>query len=211
LIGLGAAAMLVGAVLTLWLRSLPSIVGALAFQGVALALVAATLGARQGDAGLLAVAGVVLVAKGALIPGLLRRAVGADPANRETSPLVNVPFSLVAAAGLTTLAYASTGSVVRLVGGPTARYLPVGFATLLIGLFAMTVRRQAVSQIVGLLLVDNGIDLVAFLATAGFPVLIELGTSLDVLLVVIVLRVLTTHLHTSTGTTDLDQLRELHD
>jgi hydrogenase-4 component E len=64
---------------------------------------------------------------------------------------------------------------------------------------------------VGLLLVDNGIALVAFLATSGVPLVVELGASLDVLLVVVVLRVLTTHMHSQFGVLDLDQLRELHD
>ena len=65
--------------------------------------------------------------------------------------------------------------------------------------------------IVGLLLVDNGIALIAFLATSGVPLIIELGVSLDVLLVVVVLRVLATQMGSRFGGFDLDQLRELHD
>ena len=65
---------------------------------------------------------------------------------------------------------------------------------MLVGFFALVTRRKAVSQIVGILLVDNGVALVAFLATAGVPLIVELGASLDVLLVVVVLRVLATQL-----------------
>ena len=59
---------------------------------------------------------------------------------------------------------------------------------MLLGFFMLATRRKAVSQIIGLLLVDNGVALVAFLLTAGVPLLVELGASLDVLLVVVVLQ-----------------------
>lgn len=67
------------------------------------------------------------------------------------------------------------------------------------------------SQIVGLLLVDNGIALVTFLLTAGVPLVVELGASLDVLLVVVVLQVLVVNIRHHLGDSELDQLRELHD
>ena len=58
---------------------------------------------------------------------------------------------------------------------------------------------------------DNGITAVGFLTTAGVPLVVELGVSLDVLLVVLVLQVLTTRMRRTFGDTDLDELRELHD
>jgi hydrogenase-4 component E len=62
-----------------------------------------------------------------------------------------------------------------------------------------------------MLLVDNGIAATAFLATAGVPLIVELGVSLDLLLAVLVLQVLTTRLHAAHDVVDLDELRELHD
>jgi hydrogenase-4 component E len=206
-----AGAVLVCAVVILWRRSLGAVVKVLAVQGLALGAVALVLGVQGHDGALIAVACLVAAAKGVVIPMLLARVVGRDPTSREAEPLVNMPAALVAAAALTFLAYAVTGPVTALVPTAAGRLIPIGFATLLIGFFAMVVRRKAVSQIVGLLLVDNGIALVAFLATAGVPLLVELGASLDVLLVVAVLRVLAAQMQTTFGALDLDQLRELHD
>jgi len=202
---------LVCAVVTLWRRSLSAIVKALAVQGLALGAVALILGVDQGDGVLIAVGCLVVIAKGLVIPALLGRVVAGDPDSRETAPIVNVPASLVAAGALTFLAYGATGPVVALIPTTAGRLIPLGFATLLIGFFVMAARRKAVSQIVGLLLVDNGIALVAFLATAGVPLLVELGASLDVLLAVVVLRVLAAQMTSKFGVLDLDQLRELHD
>jgi hydrogenase-4 component E len=199
------------AFVTLWRRSLVAIVRALAIQGMALGVVALVLGLHRHDDVLVVVGCLVVAAKGLVIPTLVKRALANEPLSRETSPLVNVPASLVAAGALTLLAYGTTRPVVALVSTSAGRLIPLGLATLLIGFFSMVVRRKATSQIVGLLLVDNGIALVAFLATAGVPLLVELGASLDVLLVVVVLRVLAVQLSSKFAVLDLDQLQELHD
>lgn len=208
---LAAGMVLASAVLALWRRDLRALVWLLGLQGLALTGLAALLALDSADMGLGVVAGVFLLAKGILIPALLARVVRADPGSRETAPLVNVPASLVAAAVLVVLSYLVAGRLLSLFPAPLARLTPLGLATVLVGFFVLVTRRKAVSQIVGLLLVDNGVALVAFLLTAGVPLLVELGASLDVLLVVIVLQVLLAAVRARFGHVDLDQLRELHD
>jgi hydrogenase-4 component E len=202
---------LVCAVTVLWLTSVRAVVRVIAVQGLALGAVAATLGFHIHDAGLVATAAVVVAIKGVVIPILLGRIGSADATAREQRPLVNVPASLVVSAVLILLAFASTRVVAQVVGGTPGSLVPVGFATLLVGFFVLVVRRRPIFQIVGLLLVDNGIALVAFLVTAGVPFLIELGVTLDVLLGVVVLMVLAQRLRHEYGDVDLDELQELHD
>ncbi|HUY48586.1 MAG TPA: hypothetical protein VMV92_23180 [Streptosporangiaceae bacterium] len=210
-LGLAAGAVLACAVVTLWRRDLRAIVSVLAVQGTALGVTAVVLAARSRDIGLGITAVLVLAAKGVIVPVLLRRLVRSDPGSRETSPLVNVPASLIAAALLIVVSYLASGKVTALAPGTAARLAPIGLATVLIGFFMLATRRKAVSQIVGLLLIDNGVALATFLLTAGVPLLVEFGASLDVLLVVVVLRVLATTMRARFGPFDLDQLRELHD
>ena len=210
-LGLAAGVVLACAVATLWRRDLRAVVSVLALQGIALGAAAALLAAHSRDAGLGVTAALVLAAKGIVIPVLLRRIVRRDPGSRETAPLVNVPASLLAAAVLIVVAYLASGKITALAPGTAALLAPLGVATVLIGFLVLATRRKAVSAITGLLLADNGVALVAFLLTAGVPLLVEFGASLDVLLVVVVLRVLATTMRTRLGPFDLDQLRELHD
>ncbi|HVB94860.1 MAG TPA: hypothetical protein VND67_11085 [Acidimicrobiales bacterium] len=208
---LAAGAVLVCAVAVLWLSSVRAVIRVVAVQGIALGLVAMVLGVHVGDAGLIATAAVVLGVKGVAVPMLLGKAGGAGALARERRPLVNVPASLVASAVLIVLAFATARGVAGFVGTTAGALVPVGVATLLIGFFVLVARRRPIFQMVGLLLVDNGIALVAFLGTAGVPFLIELGVSLDILLGVVVLMVLAQRLRSEFGELDLDELQELHD
>jgi hydrogenase-4 component E len=210
-LGLAAGVVLACAVAMLWRRDLRAVVSVLALQGIALGVTAAVLAAHFRDAGLGVTAALVLAAKGILIPVLLRQVVRRDPGSREAAPLVNVPASLIAAAVLIVVAYLASGKITALAPGTDARLAPLGVATVLIGFLMLATRRKAVSAITGLLLADNGVALVTFLLTAGVPLLVELGASLDVLLVAVVLRVLATTMRARLGPFDLDQLRELHD
>jgi hydrogenase-4 component E len=211
LLDLAVGLVLVCAFVALWRRGLVAIVRSLAVQGVAVAAVALLLGIHEGDPEPIAVAALILALKGGVIPRVLLRIVRAGPDTREAEPLVNVPASLLAAATLTLLAYATTRSVVALDPAPEVRAIPIGVAVALIGFFVLVSRRKAVTQIVGFVLLDNGIALVAFLATSGVPLLVELGASLDLLLAVLVLQVLTARMRGKFGDLDLDQLRQLHD
>ena len=61
------------------------------------------------------------------------------------------------------------------------------------------------------MVLDNGIATVAFLTSGGVPVVVELGVTLDVLLVVLILQVLAGRMRLTHGGLDLDDLRELRD
>jgi hydrogenase-4 component E len=211
LLDLAAGLVLVCAFMVLWRRGLVAIVRALTVQGVAIGAIAFLLGVHGHDVEPVAVAVLVVGLKGMVLPGVLLRIVRAGEETREVEPLVNVPASLLAAAVLTLLAYGATRDVVALDPSPETKAVPIGIAVALIGVFVLVSRRKAVTQIVGFLLLDNGIALVAFLATSGVPVIVELGVALDVVLAVLILQVLTTRMRSKFGAMDLDQLRELHD
>jgi hydrogenase-4 component E len=212
ILNLAAGAFLLAAVLIVWRRELRAIVRVLAWQGVALAALPITRGVHDHDWALLGVGVAVLALRAVILPMLLARAVGGeDHERRESTPLVNTTSSLLITAALVVLAYAVTRPLVALDPTTATRAMPAAFAVILVAVFVMISRRRAVSQAVGFLMLDNGIAATAFLITAGVPLIVELGASLDVLFAVLVLGVLTGHLRRAFGATDLDQLRELRD
>lgn len=211
LLDLAAGLVLVCAFVVLWRRGLVAIVRALMVQGVALAGVALILGVHEQEPEPIVVAGLILALKAAVLPAVLLRIVRAGTESREVELLVNVPASLLAAAALTLLAYAVSRNVVALEPSPETTAVPIGVAVVLIGFFVLVTRRKAVTQIVGFVLLDNGITLVALLTTAGVPLVVELGVALDVLLAVLILQVLTARMRTKFGALDLNRLNGLRD
>lgn len=222
LLDLACGGFLLAAVIALWQRELAAIIRVFALQGVALAAIAVLLGAHEDRGDLVAVGLGVGILRAGLLPYLMRRALAALTADRqrystagsetrETQPLVNVAASLLTAALLTLLAYAVARPLTELHPTPATRALPVGFAVVLIGFFVLVTRRRAPAQVVGFLLLDNGITATALLATSGVPLIVELGVSFDVVLAVLVLQILTSRMREAFGTTDIDDLRELHD
>lgn len=212
LLDLVCGALLLTAVLILWRRELVVIIRVFALQGLALAALVAVLAGREGAADLWAVAVLILLLRAGVLPWLLRRALAdAGDTARETRPLVNVAASLLTAAVLALLAYAVSRPLVEFARSPAIQAIPVGVTVVLIGFFVLVTRRRALSQLVGFLLLDNGITTVGFLTTTSVGLLVEAGISLDVLLAVLVLQILTTRIRETFGDTDLDELRELHD
>lgn len=200
------------AVLIVWRRDLRSIVRLLALQGVALAAIPVILGVHGQDWELVGVGAALFVLRGVVLPWLLARALGAEERQqREATPLVNSTASLLIAAVLTVVALAVTRPVVDLDPGAAVSVVPAGLAVVLIAMFVMVTRRHAISQAAGFLMLDNGIAATAFLLTAGVPLIVELGASLDVLFALIVLGVLTGRLRRMLGGADLDRLQRLRD
>lgn len=211
LLYLTCGGLLLSSVLMLWRRQLSALISMLAAQGVMLAALAALMGTQGNGVEVYGVALGILVLKAGLLPAVLRRGLLSSGASRETQPLVNVPASLLAAALLTLLAYAVSSPLVKLAPTATTKAVPVGIAMTLLGLFVLVTRRRALSQIAGFLLLDNGIAATAFLVASGVPVIVELAVSMDLLLMVLVLHVLTARLRATFGDTDVDELRELRD
>jgi hydrogenase-4 component E len=211
LLNLCSGLFLLSAVGVLWRRQVSSLITLLTAQGLALTGVAGLLAAQQHSPEAIGVAAGVGALKAGIVPWMLRRVHNLVPDARETRPLTNVSASLLAAAGLTLLAYAAARPLVALAPSASAHATPVGVAVVLIGFFLAATRQRAISQIIGVLLIDNGIAAVAFLATGGVPLVVELGVSADLVLAVLVLQILTSRLHATFGQTDLDGLRELHD
>ncbi|HET7723974.1 MAG TPA: hypothetical protein VFK68_05005 [Propionibacteriaceae bacterium] len=208
LVTTAAGVLLLTAVLQTWRRSAAGAVRLLVAQGLALATLVAALGAGRGSAELLWVAALVAVVKAGVLPWALSRTATGRLADRE--PAMRPAVGVLGATVLAMFAYAVSDS---LRGGdqtPAGRALPAAVALVLIGFWILLTRHAAVIQLVGFLVLDNGIAGVAFLTSDGLPLTVELGATLDVLLVVVILRALTSRMRTHGGTS-VGELRELRD
>jgi hydrogenase-4 component E len=80
---------------------------------------------------------------------------------------------------------------------------------MLIGLFLMIGRRKALSQVIGLITMENGVYLAALVATYGLPLAVELGIFFDLLIGTLLMGVFVSRISDSFESIDIDRLRSL--
>jgi hydrogenase-4 component E len=186
----GASAMLLLALVVLWRRHVPAYVTAFRTQSVVLAAVGAVV-AWMGDVPeLFVVAILILALKGWIVPRILHSMEARRASDRGLAPLVNTEISLLVSGGLAVAAYEISRPLADVVSLPTRGGLPIALALILVSLFIVVSRRQVIGQIVGFLMLENGVALLALLGAYGVPLVVELGVFLDVLLGVLVMQAL---------------------
>jgi hydrogenase-4 component E len=203
--------LLLTAVLQVWGRSIVRAIGLLVLQGIALAGLVLTVGVHAGEGTAPLVAVLLLVVKAVVMPWAMLRSARLIGVTREHSSRVNAAVELIGAAGLTLLAYAVSGPILGNRTDPASQAVPVGFSLVLLGFWQLLVRGSAITQLVGFLMLDNGIAAISFLTSGGLPLVVELGATLDVLLVVLILGVLVLRMQAEQGHIDISELRELRD
>lgn len=203
--------LLLTAILQIWGRSLVRSIGLLSVQGAALAALVLTVGVNAGEPQVWLVTGIVLAMKSVVLPAAMLRSAKLIGETRERPTTINPAVELIGAAGLTLIGYIVGVPLAGPDPDPARQALPVGFSLVLLGFWLLMIRRSAITQLVGFLVLDNGIATVSFLASGGLPLTIELGASLDVLLVVLILGVLVVRMQRQQGHTDIAELKELHD
>jgi hydrogenase-4 component E len=195
-------------VLMAWRESRPARVRLLALQSLLLAAQAVTIAAFTARWGLLLVAVALVVVKAWWIPrALARMGAGAPPRPLEPGRSAGVRLLMVGA--LIVAAYAVVLPVTATSTLPTRGGIPLAFAMALVGLAVCVTGRDAVGQILGFLMLENGIFALGLLAAHGLPGLVEAGVFLDVLVVVLVTEALVMQIRDRHASLDVDALREL--
>src|SRR6266545_8380 len=119
--------------------------------------------------------------------------------------------SAVLAALFVMVGYFGTRPLVLASALPTRGGLPLAMALVFVGLFVIISRKKALTQVVGFLVLENGIALLAVLGTFGIPLIVELGVFLDVLMGFLVMQVFIYHIHGTFESIDVEQLSQLKD
>jgi len=159
---------------------------------------------------------LTVLLKAVVLPRVLERLVEKIGIRREIEPLINVPLSILTAGGLTLLGYVVAASFYHPeeTAGPAAlghNTLPVAIALFLIGFFVMVNRRKALTQVLALLSLENGLFLAAISLTYGMPLVVDLGIFFDVLVAVMVLGILVFRIREAFDSMDVSKLRKLRE
>ncbi len=155
-------------------------------------------------------AGFVVVLKGLVFPRLLANAIRNASVRREVEPFIGYGFSLVIGTALTVVSF-WLGARLPLPSSAAGMslVLPGAIATIFTGLFLIVSRRKAVTQVLGYLVMENGIAAFGLAVVSEIPLLIELGILLDAFVAIFVMAIMIYHISREFDHIDADQLSTL--
>ena len=184
-------------------------VRAVALQGVVLGILPALVHPFSWHLAFIVVS--IILAKGVLIPFLIIRAIKKAEIEREFQPFVGYIPSLVLGALFTSLAFIFAAKLPLAPEHEGLLVVPAAIATLMCGFLVLMGRRKAISQVIGYLLMENGIFIFGLLLADAMPVMVEAGALLDLLVGVFVMGIVINHISREFSSIDTSRLSALRE
>ncbi|MBF0484587.1 MAG: hydrogenase [Candidatus Omnitrophica bacterium] len=136
-----------------------------------------------------------MILKGALVPYILFWAIRHVSMRSEVKPLIGFGMSVICGAVLIAGAFWVSSSL-KLPGKVASDLLiPCSLSTVLLGFLLMVIRTKAVTQVLGYLVMENGIFLFALSLFDVMPILIEMGILLDIFVAVFIMAIVVNHIN----------------
>lgn len=204
--------MLIGALainfVTLGVSRIRGAINAVAIQGMLLGILPLLVhpGIRPRDMLLVA---VTIAVKGVLIPRLLLHAMREANIQHEVDPVVDYMGSLMLGAVGTGLAVVFAYSLPLDEEHRRSLLVPASMATVWAGFLMLTTRKKAIMQVVGYLLLENGIFLFGLMLLEAMPLLVEAGLLLDLFTGVFVMGIIIHHISREFSSMSTEHLAEL--
>lgn len=196
------------ALLMLAARRLGGYIRLVAVQGVALALLPLLLGhGVTGRGWLLAAASLAI--KGVLFPWLLARTLERVKVGRMVEPYVGYNLSLFGGVLVAVLSFWVASRLPLPVPPPSRLILPAALLGMFAGVFVIASRRKALTQVIGYLVLENGIQAFGLGVVGEVPMLVELGVTLDALVAVFVMGIAVYRINAEFEHIDVSRLRAL--
>lgn len=156
-----------------------------------------------------ALAAGTIAIKAVALPWFLRWAIREAAVRREIEPYVGYMASLLLGAGALALAFAAAH--VLPLPATTDLLVPVALVTVMIGLIALVTRAKAITQVLGYLMLENGIYLFGLTQAERVPFLVDIGVLLDVFVGVFVMGIVVFHINREFDSMSAARLTELRD
>ncbi|MDP3980187.1 MAG: hydrogenase [Chlamydiota bacterium] len=152
-----------------------------------------------------------IVLKGAVFPWLLFRALQEANIRKEVEPVGGYPLSLLLGVVFFMVSYVLSSRLTYVKPLVSELVLPVAFATFLTGAFMIVSRMKALTQVIGYLIVENGIYLFGSALLSEQHLLVELAILLDIFVAVFVMGIAMFHINREFDHIDTQKLSELKD
>jgi hydrogenase-4 component E len=200
-----AGVMLVVSFALLYQQRIAAVLNAFAAQSITLAFAVAWAAWSEGRPDLFVTATIAFLLKGVVIPVALHRTVQRLGVHREVEKVVGVGMALLVGLALCGLAQALVVKIAPASTGLGRDELALAMAIVLLGFLMMIVRRNAVTQVVGFMSMENGLILAAT-GARGMPLVVEVSVAFSVLIALFVFAVFVFRIRERFDTIDIEAL-----
>ena len=194
--------------LLLYQDRLSSLLNVFAFQALVLALSVSWQAYIQDASHLYLTAAIALVVKAIGIPLALHRMIRRLGIHREVETALNIGSTMLAGLALVALAIVVVLRVTAEASMLAREDLAFALSVVLLGLLMMVTRRNAVSQVVGFMSLENGLILAAT-GAKGMPFVVEISVAFSVLVAFIVIGIFLFRIRERFDTVDLHAIDEV--
>ncbi len=187
---------------------IPSVIRIAGFQGILLGVMPLLVHEHVSILAVVVSLATILL-KGIFIPRILLRALREAQIRREMEPLIGFLPSMILGALATgiSIAFARELPLAKDHLGPLL--VPASLSTVLAGFIMLTTRYKAISQVVGYLMLENGIFIFGMLLVEAMPFLVEIGVLLDLFVGVFVISIIINHINAAFSSLDTRKLSSL--
>ncbi len=180
-----------------------------ALQGVMVGLLPLLVSGHGLSLQVIIICAIIIGLKGFVFPHLLFRAIRESATSREVQPFIGYASSLFVGV-LSILASLWLDSRLALdINSISGLVVPVAFCMMITGLFLIVARRTAVNQVIGYIVLENGIYTFGLSIARDIPLLIELGVLMDMFVAVFVMGIAIYRINREFDHIDSDQLSAL--
>jgi len=154
---------------------------------------------------------VTIILKVFLMPSLLFWAIRHVAIRREAQPLIGYGTTLLLGGFLMGVVFLISSNLDLPVQETSNLLVPSAFSMVMIGFLLLISRFQAITQVIGYLVMENGIFLFALLLLENTPLLVEMGILLDIFVAVLVMGIVVNHINQEFGSASTINLTNLKD
>lgn len=193
---------------TLGTSRIHTVIRIVAAQGVLLGVIPLLLHKHMTlPVAMAAIAAVVL--KAVIIPAIMIRALRDAQIKREVEPLIGLLPSIILGAIATAFALLFAGQLPLDSRHYGTLLVPTAIATVLVGFLLLVTRYKAISQVIGYLVLENGIFIFGMLLIEAMPLIVEMGVLLDLVVGIFVTCIIINHINQAFSSMDTRRLVSL--
>ncbi len=192
-------------------RRILALIHLFAWQGLVLTLSTALVAAISRQHHLYYSAVLTMLLKVWILPRILHRLIVRLHLLRELEALINIPATMLLGLVLVIFAFGLAAPISAMASTVAKSLMGIALASVLLSFLMMITRRQAVTQVIGFLAMENGLFFAATSATYGMPMVVELGIALDVLIGALIMGIFFFHIREAFDSLDLTHLEQLRE